>query len=113
MNIKIEKRKVGRTGGSLSLNLTKFLKIIGVKKKDYVWIFTDGKKIIISKNEPNSLKTIEISDGVWKKFLSVVIEEYGEEVLRSREKIKRELEKVILNYVKKKRSFLERTIIRI
>lgn len=113
MKIKIEKRKVGRTGGSLSLNLTKFFKKMGIKSGEFVWVFTDGEKIIISKAKPNSLKLLNISDDVWRSFLATLVEEYGEEVIMDRNKIKEFVEEALINYVKKKKSFWDKVVFRI
>ena len=109
----MESRKVTRSGSSLSLNLTKYFKQIGIKKGDKVYIKVNNDTIMISKRNLNMNGKPEIiSDKVWREFLATLLKLYGKKFIMNENNIGKKLEEAIKTWIKKKTSILERPIIK-
>jgi len=99
--------------GSLVVSLTKFLKRIGIKRGDELYVIVGRNKIILSKDlfvGNEKLKPRLISNELWEDFEKSLIILYGKDGLKE-EVVKDKLEEAIKSWIKKKRSILEKPII--
>jgi len=109
----MDTRKVTRSGSSLSVNLTKALKQIGVKKGDQVYVKVNKDCIIISKNKVNGNGKPEIVDErVWREFLATLVKLYGKKFIMDEKSVGKKLEEAIRTWIKKKTSIWEKPIIK-
>jgi len=98
----MEMRKVSRTGSSLSLNLTKFLKQIGAKRGDKVYVKINNDKIIISKNKLNDNGKPEIiSERVWREFEATLLKKYGKKFIMNEKNVAKKLEEAIKYWIER------------
>ncbi len=111
---KVDVRKVTRCGSSLSINLTKALRKMGIKRGDKVYIKINKDTIIISKKKVNGNGKPEIiDDRVWRDFLATLVKLYGRKCIMDEKKIGEKLEEAIKTWIKKKTSIWEKPIIKL
>jgi len=108
------KRRVSYSGNSLSLNLGIPLKKLGIKRGDSVWIMCNRSVISIAKDKSvlNSFsKPHNLSEEVWRDFLSALLKLYGRKFVMDDEKVAKKLEEALKMWIKKKTSVWEKPII--
>ena len=111
MNNKV--RIYGSGHGSLVVSLTKYFKRLKLKRGDNLYVYIKNNKIILSKSEINinDLRPEIISKPLWDSFEKVLFANYGRKGLEY-STVKEKLEDAIKLWIKKKTSFLEKTIVK-
>jgi len=107
-------RKVTRCGSSLSINLTKALRKMGIKRGDKVYVKINEDTIIISKKKVNGNgKPENIDERVWREFLATLVKLYGKKFIMDEKNVGKKLEEAIKVWIKKKTSIWEKPIIKL
>ena len=102
-------KKVQKWGNSLAVSLSE-LKDIGVKRGDYVNVFYDNGRIIISKEEDyiDTLKPFGLDDNLWDEFISSCLKTKRLKKIKREERILIALEEAIRKWIKDERELFIR-----